>query len=63
MASKIIRFSRPSSLYYYMEYTNCLKERFYPILVKKILAHFNQIKENRLMKVNSKTSKLESNDF
>ena len=46
-----------------MEYTNCLKERFYPILVKKTPVHFNQIKEDKLIKVNSKISKLESNDF
>ena len=39
-----------------------LKEKFYPILVKKTLVYFNQVKEGRLIKANSKTSRLESNE-
>ena len=35
----------------------------YPTLVKKTLAHFNQVKEDRLIKVNSKTSRPESDDL
>ena len=37
-----------------------LKERFYPVLVKKTPAYFNHIKEDRLIKANSRTSRLES---
>jgi hypothetical protein len=46
-----------------MEYINCLKEKFYPILVKKTPAHFNQVKEDRLIKINSKTSELKNDNF
>ena len=45
----------------YLRPLTTLKEKFYPIPVKKTLVHFNQVKEGRLIKANSKTSKLESN--
>src|SRR6266568_16868 len=35
-----------------------LKERFYPVPVKKTLIYFNQVKKDRLTKVNSKNTRL-----
>ena len=40
-----------------------LKERFYPVPVKKTPAHFDQVKEDGSTKVNSKTSGSESDDL
>ena len=46
----------------YLRLLTTLKKKFYPILVKKTLAYFNQVKEGRLIKANSKTSGLESDE-
>ena len=46
----------------YPRLLTALKEKFYPAPVKKTPAHFNQVKEGRPTKANSKTSGSESDE-